>query len=625
MDFCCSYNCTSPISGPSPPVFSQLIQTLIAAQCSLGKIDDYPPDRTSEIMANPEESFDFIIVGGGSAGSVLAARLSEQSDWKVLLIEAGTYPSAKSDVPALFLELQETSEDFAYQVEPQSDFCLGMKNKRCKWSKGKVLGGSSTINAMLYIYGNKGDFDSWAAEGNEGWGYEDVLPYFKKSVNYPHEVIQKHGDKYYGSEGPVNVRSYNYTESNIQEIFLQAAAEKNIPILDAFNADRFIGFGRAHGTLDKGHRNSAAKAFLSPIKNRANLFVMTSTRADQILINDHRANGIRVTLEDGRTVDLKASKEVIVSAGSIASPQLLMLSGIGPKKDLEELGIECKADLPVGENLQDHLIWLGIQLEFRNDSYQENITASYLNDAYNYLAHNKGGFAGIGGIDLLGFVNLDDPLSPYPDIQFHNVFIPQGHATVMETLLKAMGLAQDLRNDLINLSKDINTIFMCPTLLKPKSIGEVKLRSKSPSDPVKIYTNYLIDERDKQKLLKAVDFVKDFVDTEAFKKLGASLRSFIIPDCKNFQYDSLQYWECNLKHMSGTIYHPVGTVRMGIPENPKSVVNSKLKVIGIDKLRVIDASIMPDITSGNTNAPTLMIAEKGADLIKEYWRNENNF
>ncbi|XP_057339324.1 glucose dehydrogenase [FAD, quinone]-like [Microplitis mediator] len=619
MDSCLTQTCESAINGSSPLIFTQLIQMLLVAQCSFGKINEYPPDRTSEIVSNVEESFDFIIVGGGSAGSVLAARLSEQPNWKVLLIEAGTYPSAMSDVPGLLLGLQGSTEDYAYQLEPQSDFCLGMVDKRCVWAKGKSLGGSSAMNAMLHIHGNSEDYDSWAANGNKGWSYDDVLPYFKKSVNYPDEVIQKYGDKYFGTDGPINIRSYNYSDSSVQEVYLEAVAERGIPVLDVFNTNRYIGYGKAHGTIDNGRRMNVAKAFLSPIKNRENLFVMTSTRADEILINDNRANGVRVTLEDGRTVDLKASKEVIVSAGSIASPQLLMLSGIGPKKDLEELGIECKADLPVGKNLQDHLIWLGIHLEFVNGSREIKTPLSVLDDAYDYLVHGKGEFANVGAIDLLGFVNLEDPASLYPDIEFHHIYVPQGHVLKMDAMLKACGLAKDLGDELMKLTVDTDTIYVSPALLKPKSIGELKLRSKSPSEPVKIFANYLTDERDKDKMIKTVDFIKSLLNTEAFKKLGVKLRNFSIPGCKDFEFDSSEYWECNIRHTAGTLYHPVGTVRMGTPVDPKSVVDYNLKVLSIDSLRVIDASIMPVITSGNTHAPTLMIAEKGADLIKQHW------
>ncbi|XP_057339330.1 glucose dehydrogenase [FAD, quinone]-like [Microplitis mediator] len=621
MDSCSIQDCLSPICGPSLLVFTQLIQTFIAPQCSFSKTDDYPPDRSCEIVKKINDSFDFIIVGGGSAGSVLASRLSEQPDWKVLLIEAGTYPSAKSNVPARFFELWGTAEDYFYPKEPQDNFCLGMVNKRCPWSGGKALGGSSVINGLVYIYGNKGDFDSWAAEGNEGWGYEDVLPYFKKSNNYPRETIEKYGDKYLGSDGPLSVRLCNDTSSTFQEIVTKAAMEIGVPKLDIINTDRFIGFGRAHITAENGHRVNAAKAYLSPIRNRENLYVMTSTRADQVIINDNRATGVRVTLKNGRTMELKASKEVILSAGTMGSSKLLMLSGIGPKEDLEKFEIECLADLPVGKYLKDHVLWHGIFLGFSKQPDLHKPLDSQ-NSAYDYPNHYEGALAGIGGLDHTGFINVKDPTANYPDIQFLSFYIPQGDRSTMAQMLDTFGLSPEMRDSIVNSTMINNNLVISPFLLKPKSTGEVKLRSKSPADGVKIFQNYLTDERDTETLLKSVDFVKNLLNTEAFKSFGMKIRNITIPGCDNFEFDSRGYWECFIRHTGHSGYHSVGTVRMGTPDNPKTVVDFNLKVLGIDHLRVIDASIMPDVTSGNTNAPSIMIGEKGADIIKKYWLHE---
>ncbi|XP_034936849.1 glucose dehydrogenase [FAD, quinone]-like [Chelonus insularis] len=603
---------------PSYNIFIQLIHTILVAQCNLGNPDDYPPDRTSQVLASLNDPFDFVIVGGGSAGSVLARRLSEQPNWKVLLIEAGSYPSISSDVPGLVLTLQESPEDYNYVVEHQDNFCLGMANRQCKWAKGKVLGGSSSINAMFHIHGNKEDFDSWEALGNEGWGFDDVLPYFKKSESYSEEFITIHGDKFLGSSGPIHVRNYNYSDTSINQVIMEAAKEKGIPTLDAFNKDKYIGFSLAQGTIENGRRQNAAKAYLSPVKDKKNLFLMTGSRVDEILIDGNQAVGVRVTLKDGKSIEIKTTKEVILSAGSIASPHLLMLSGIGPKEELKEHGIKCKVDLPVGKNLQDHLIWLGVQLEFVNNS-QIKIPSIVFDDAYNYLMHRKGEFADVGGIDLVGFINVDDSNSKYPNIEFHNIYMPRGHIMKSVSMVKAMGLAQEIGDEITRLTQVFDTVFMSPTLLKPKSTGYLKLRSALPSDPVKIFANYLTNDEDKEVMLKALDFVKSLTTTETFKKLDIKLRNFQIPGCKNFQFDTRDYWECNLRHMAGTLYHPVGTARMGPPDDSKSVVDSKLKVIGVDRLRVIDASIMPTITSGNTNSPTIMIAEKGADLVKSQW------
>lgn len=407
-----------------------------------------------------------------------------------------------------------------------------------------------------------------------------------------------------------------------QDIVIKAAAEKGIPNLDVLNTDRFIGFGRGHVTVDEGRRVNTAKAFLSHIKNRKNLYVMTSTRADKILISDNRATGVQVTLKDGCTIILKASKEVIVSAGSMGSPKLLMLSGIGRKNDLKELKIKWIADLPVGKNYQDHILWHAVNFEFKNRSRVDKNYFDSSDAAYKYLAYNNGEFASIGS-DLFGYINVSDPTSVYPDVKFSITYVPHGDTKTMKTLLNATGLSREIQRSIIKSTMTNDNVLMTIILLKQRSIGEVKLRSNLPSKPVKILTNFLTDERDKEMLLKAVNFTKSLINTKAIKNLGVKLRNVTIPGCHDLEFDSYEYWECHLRHVARSTYHSVGTVRMETPDNPKSVVDFKLKVLGIDRLQVIDASIMPDVTSGNTYAPTLMISEKGSDLLKDCWLNRN--
>lgn len=605
--------------GPVPEsIFSQLLQILLVAQCSLSNSAMYPPDRTQEILSSTRE-FDFVIAGAGTAGSILAHRLTEIADWKVLLIEAGEDPVPVSDVPSLFILMFGSAQDYAYEIEPQENFCLGMKDKRCRWVKGKVLGGSSVLNAMIHVHGNDRDYNEWVEMGNDGWSYEEVLPYFRKSVNCPPDYVAKHGERHCGLDGLLNLRSFNYSESGVQEILLDAARELGIQVWETMLSDEYIGYGRTLGTMDNGKRVSAAKAFLSPIKDKKNLYVIKSARADKILLDGERATGVRVTLKNGETIDVKASKEVILSAGSIGSPQLLMLSGIGPREHLEETGIPTVVDLPVGRNLQDHASWTGIYLSYVNDSSPLPSPTNILDKAYEFLMHGRGEFTSVNAVDLLGFVNAKEPGSKYPDIELHHLHLPRWNIEKLRITADAVGYGEEMFNVMSEILMESDLILVCPILLKPKSRGLLKLRSTDPAEPPRIYANYFAEREDIDTFLRVVDHLKSFLTTETFAKHKVKLSVPNFPGCEHTEPDSMAYWECNLKFTTGTIYHASGTAKMGPRTDPTAVVDPRLKVHGIQNLRVIDASIMPTIVSGNTNAATMMIAEKGADMVKEDW------
>ncbi|CAD1470259.1 unnamed protein product, partial [Heterotrigona itama] len=620
MDSCMSASCTAASSQTPASIFSNLIQLLLTSQCMLSQSNDYPMDRTEEIVSSSRE-FDFIIAGGGTAGSVLARRLTEVEDWNVLLIEAGDDPVADSDVPGLAFLLAGQSQDYAYKAEAEEGSCGSIKGRQCRWSKGKALGGSSVINAMIHLFGNERDYNTWSELGNEGWSYEEVLPYFRKSLNCSWEHVSKFGGRHCATGGPMNVRGYNYTLPSIQNVFLDAVRELGMNLLEPLIGDRYVGFGRTMSTLDEGRRVNAARAFLSPIKHRRNLHVMKSARVDRILLEGTRATGVRVTLKDNRSVDIKASREVILSAGSVASPQILMLSGIGPKEHLAEMGIETVVDLPVGENLQDHVSWIGIQMAYANELATSPPPLNFMQDvAYRYLVNRTGELATVG-IPLLGFVNVNDPQSPqYPDIQFHVSYISRPFE--MDVLTSFFDLNDEVATEMRRTAMESNVVSLCIVLLNPRSRGTIKLRSADPADQVRIYANYFREREDLQTLLKSVDVVKSLVNTEAMRKQGMRLITLDIPECRHTEPGSSEYWECNVRNIATTLFHATGTARMGPANDPRSVVDPRLRVHGIERLRVIDASIMPNIVSANTNTPTMMIAEKGADMVKDDWRKK---
>ncbi|XP_016907244.2 glucose dehydrogenase [FAD, quinone] isoform X2 [Apis cerana] len=607
------------MSSHQASIFTLFLQAIMSSYYDLNDPRQYPIDRTEEIL-NSNKEFDFVIVGGGTAGSVLAHRLTEVKDWNVLLIERGEDPLPETEVPALVFSAFGTSQDYRYMTEYQEGACLSIKDKRCKWSKGKALGGSSVINAMLHVFGNKMDYDGWASEGNEGWDYEQVLPYFRKSLSCSPDYVARFGSDYCGTGGPMRIRHYNYTATDIQNVILEAARELGYEILEPLNGDRFVGFGKAMGTLDDGRRVNAAKAFLSPVKHRRNLYVMKSSRVDKVLFEDDgRASGVRIALKNDRRIDVRAAKEVILSAGSVASPQILMLSGIGPRGHLEEMGIPIVYDLPVGENLQDHAIWLGTYLLFVNESVTSPPPVDAIYDStYEYLMHKTGLLRDLP-IDLLGFVNVTDPSSRYPDVQFIVAPIYRFDNNILTTVMNSFDIMDELVTDMSRVITKASLVILCPILLKPRSRGVVKLRSIDPADPVKIHANYFAEKGDLETLLKSVDVVKALVNTETLKRHGMRLHHFDIPGCRHTEPDTEEYWECSIRHVSASLFHACGTARMGPADDSRTVVDSRLKVHGVDGLRVIDASIMPSIISGNINAPTMMIAEKGADMIKEDW------
>jgi choline dehydrogenase len=520
--------------------------------------------------------YDYIVVGAGSAGCVLAARLTEDPDTNVLLLEAGGPDEAQEiHIPVTFSRLFKTPLDWAYYTGAEPH----LKNRSLYWPRGKVLGGSSSINAMVYIRGNRRDYDRWRDLGNSGWGYADVLPYFKKAENQ-----ERGASEYHGVGGPLNVMDRRYTNV-LSDVFVAAGVELGYPRNDDFNGASQEGFGAYQVTQRGGMRCSAAVAYLHPALGRPNLRVETNALAAAVLFEGTRAVGVAY-LKDGQRYEERASREVVLSGGAINSPQLLLLSGVGPADALRAHGIAVVADLPgVGGNLQDHPA-LGVCFKSTQPvSLFEVETPENLRE---FAQYQRGPLT--TNVAETGAFLTTDPARDEPDLQYHFApvyYIDHGFTPPTE-----------------------HGFTIGPTLVTPQSRGRISLRSTDPTQPPEIVANYLASDADLRTLVEGVKLARQLADTHAFAPYrgdetqpGPDVRS----DAEIAEF---------VRERAETLYHPAGTCKMGSDTDEAAVVDDQLRVRGVEGLRVVDASIMPIVTNGNTNAPTIMIAERAADLIR---------
>ena len=500
--------------------------------------------------------YNYVVIGAGSAGCVVANRLTEDSDTTVLLLEAGN-PDTKPEIqiPLDCPLLLGSEVDWGYLSEPEPY----LNNRQILCSRGKVLGGSSSINFMFYVRGNPHDYDRWQALGNPGWSYQDVLPYFKKS-----EHQQRGADTYHGVDGELSVSDV-IAPTAISQRFVDAAIALGYDYNPDFNAMQQEGAGPYQFTIKDGKRHSAASAFLVPILHRPNLTVTTGALVTRLLFEGTRAVGVEY-LHEGMLHQVRVNKEVILSAGTFDSPKLLMLSGIGDAEQLQALGIEVVADLPgVGQNLLDHIL-----VTVAYEATQDLHTASTSSVAETGLFWHSEGNSTVA-----------------PDIQFFFSTIP---------------------NALPGYTQPEWTFTGVVCLTHPQNVGRVSLRSSDPQDTPMIRMNYLQDESDGQKLAAGIKLYRKLFHSSAFDEF----RGEEIGPGVAVQTDEALI--AYIRETATTVWHPVGTCKMGI--DPMAVVDPELRVHGVEGLRVVDASIMPTITTGNTNAPTIMIGEKAADLIK---------
>ncbi|KAM7347189.1 glucose dehydrogenase [FAD, quinone]-like [Cochliomyia hominivorax] len=560
------------------------------------------------------KEYDFIIVGAGTAGCALAARLSENPKWKVLLLEAGGPETLAMDVPVVAHLLQLNPEiNWSYRAQTSDKYCLGINNNRCNFPRGKVMGGSSVLNYMMYTRANRRDYDTWAQMGNVGWSYKDVLPYFKKMEG---STIPDADEEYVGRNGPVKV-SYTDWKSPVAHAFVNALQEDGLKRRD-YNGRIQRGVSYLQSTTYNAMRYSSNRDYLYPIKGkRPNLHIRKYALVTKVLIDPKTKTAYGVTYEHkGKTFQVLARKEVIVSAGAINSPQLLMLSGVGPAKHLRDVGIKPLQDLAVGYNLQDHFAPFV--------TFLTNVTSLHLTDFFDVnnlmqFGNNTGKFGSPGGVEAIAFYDLDHPDEEdgWPDIE---LFLIGGGIDTNPATLPAFGIKQDVYDALYGdiIKEKANAFIIFPMILQPRSRGRISLRSADPYKYPLIYPNYMDDPYDLDIVVRGVFKAIDLINRPSFKKINAKLSQKTIPACRKYgNITSRAYWECYIRHLTLTIYHYSGTCKMGPKTDRAAVVDPRLKVYGIENLRVVDASIMPKIIAGHPNSPVFMIAEKAADMIKQ--------
>lgn len=583
------------------------------------------------IKQDLQPAYDYVIVGGGTSGAVLAARLAEDKNVTILVIEAGGKPTEDPDIDIpvfadsvrgdVDVDRGPTKFNWMYNTTPQKFACKGFTDQTCLWHSGKGLGGSSNINYMLYLRGNRFDYDEWASNGAHGWAYKDVLPYFIKSEDQRKGEFVK--TVFHGFGGRMSVS--DVSASPLHKIIDLCFKEIGLKQRD-YNGKTQFGWAPAQATIRWGVRWGTYNAFLKRSIGLDNLHVLTNAVAQKVIFEGRKAVGVVFKHNDKQTL-VRANQEIILSSGTVGSAKLLLLSGVGPKSHLQAMKIPLVADLPVGDNLQDHVMGDGVEMFTPYTGFTITPTrAENFISGWQYSLFGSGMKASPRYREAVAFIRLrhQPPSIKFPLVALHFASNPNAYEA------DQLNVKDEIWDEIHGspLSREGITIF--PFLLHPKSKGTLRLRSNNPDDSPLINPNYFAEEVDVKILSEAYTFARKLANTKTFKDWEFQLPNRLLPQCAKLGNYTEQYIECHLRHLSSSGLAPVGTCRIGAANDPTAVVDPLLRVRGLKNLRVVDASIIPSSMSGDTYATQVMIAEKAADMlrgkdtvlaIKEYFRH----
>ncbi|KAK9753153.1 GMC oxidoreductase [Popillia japonica] len=557
---------------------------------------DYEPYKEPPLQ--DEETYDFIIVGAGSGGSALIHRLSEISDWKILVLEAGGEPDIITDIPVWSTLAHHTHLNWKFFTETEEGVAMALDGQRMHWPRGKSLGGSSILNYMIFSRGAKEDYDKWARGGNPGWSYKEVLPFFKKLETCK---IHNRDVEYRGHDGPINVENAYQSDAAAQN-----AGYKNLD----YNGKEHQGVSYCQATTKKGFRCSGERCYIRPVKNRKNLTIRLHSHVTKVLIKNKTAYGVQFS-KDGKIYRAYARKEVILSAGVINSAHTLLLSA-----QLEKFGIELVEDLPVGQKIYDHPVYWGLGFTL-DEPLRYNVEDALQDKAFKELYNEGTGILhDLTRAESLIFIKTPLATENVSDIEL--IFLSTHFSKDQEVFGGNVKLSKEFYNKMYKKYEDKIAVGCLIVLMHPESYGRMELKSADPFEYPRLYHGYFTDaERlDMRTMIAGIREAIRVMLSPPFNKHGIKLMDEPMVGCEQHKYDSDEYWECALRHLTSTLFHQTTTCKMGPANDPEAVVDNRLRVYGVNNLRVADTSVIPIQITGHTNVPGFLVGEMAANIIK---------